>query len=98
MNEDKIQLLNNPYGQVTYEKFRQSGLAFADKSSVIESLDNAEMTPYPVLLRPRRFGKSTFVHMLKCCYDISYADRYDEIFFKTAIYKKICKVIIHFMC
>ncbi len=88
MNEDKIQLLNNPYGQVAYEKFRNSGLAFADKSSVIESLDNAEMTPYPVLLRPRRFGKSTFVQMLKCFYDISYADRYDEIFFKTNIYEK----------
>ncbi len=88
MNEDKIQLLNNPYGQVAYEKFRNSGLAFADKSSVIESLDNAEMTPYPVLLRPRRFGKSTFVQMLKCFYDISYADRYDEIFSGKDIYTK----------
>ncbi len=88
MSEGKIQLLNNPYGQVAYEKFRKSELAFADKSGVIESLDNAEMTPYPVLLRPRRFGKSTFVQMLKCFYDISYADRYDEIFFKTNIYEK----------
>ncbi len=91
MSEDKIALLNNPYGQVTYEKFRNSGLAFADKSSVIESLDKEEMTPYPVLLRPRRFGKSTFVQMLKCFYDISYADRYDEIFAETEIYKKNLK-------
>lgn len=88
MIENKIELLNNPYGQVSYETFRNAGLAFADKSSLIESLDNHKMTPYPVLLRPRRFGKSTFVQMLKCFYDISYRDRYEEIFSKTDIYKK----------
>ncbi len=86
MIENKIELLNNPYGQVSYETFRNAGLAFADKSSLIESLDNHKMTPYPVLLRPRRFGKSTFVQMLKCFYDISYADRYEEIFSEKAIY------------
>ena len=46
------------------------------------------MTPFPVLLRPRRFGKSTFVQMLKCFYDISYADRYDEIFSGKIIHKR----------
>jgi hypothetical protein len=88
MIENKTELLNNPYGQVSYETFRNAGLAFADKSGLIESLDNHKMTPYPVLLRPRRFGKSTFIQMLKCFYDISYKDRYEEIFSKTDIYKK----------
>ncbi len=86
MNEDRTELLNNPYGQVTYETFRNSELAFADKSNLIESLDNKKMTPYPVLLRPRRFGKSTFIQMLKCFYDISYKDRYEDIFSGKAIY------------
>ena len=80
MSKDKVELLNTPYGQVAYETFRARRLAFADKSGIIEFLDDEGMTPYPVLLRPRRFGKSTFVQMLKCFYDLSYKDRYDEIF------------------
>ena len=88
MNENTVKLLNNPYGQVSYETFRADRRAFADKSSIIQSLDKEDMTPYPVLLRPRRFGKSTFVQMLKCFYDLSYKDRYDEIFSGKDIYKE----------
>ena len=86
MGKDKVELLNIPYGQVAYETFRARRLAFADKSGIIEFLDDEGMTPYPVLLRPRRFGKSTFVQMLKCFYDLSYKDRYDEIFSTKKIY------------
>ena len=88
MNENTVKLLNNPYGQVSYETFRADRRAFADKSSIIQSLDKEDMTPYPVLLRPRRFGKSTFIQMLKCFYDLSYKDRYDEIFSGKDIYKE----------
>ena len=86
MGKDKVELLNIPYGQVAYETFRARRLAFADKSGIIGFLDDEGMTPYPVLLRPRRFGKSTFVQMLKCFYDLSYKDRYDEIFSTKKIY------------
>ena len=88
MSNDKLGLLRTSYGEVSYEIFRKQGYAFADKSAVIEELEGKDMTNYPVLLRPRRFGKSTFVQMLKCFYDISYRDRYEEIFSKTNIYKK----------
>ncbi len=88
MSEDTSGLLRTSYGEVSYEKFRKQGYAFADKSAVIEKLEGIDMTNYPVLLRPRRFGKSTFVQMLKCFYDISYADRYDEIFSEAYVYKK----------
>ena len=71
---------------MAYETFRARRLAFADKSGIIEFLDDEGMTPYPILLRPRRFGKSTFVQMLKCFYDLSYKDRYDEIFSTKKIY------------
>ena len=86
MSKNKVELLNTPYGQVAYETFRARRLAFADKSGIIGFLDDEGMTPYPVLLRPRRFGKSTFVQMLKCFYDLSYKDRYDEIFSTKKIY------------
>ena len=86
MSESEVKLLNSPYGEVSYESFRKLKRAFADKSAMIKSLDDNGMTLYPVLLRPRRFGKSTFIQMLKCFYDISYADRYEELFYKTNIY------------
>ena len=88
MSEDKDELLSTPYGEVAYESFRELGFAFVDKSAFIEELESKNTPRYPVLLRPRRFGKSTFVQMLKCFYDISYADRYDEIFSGKNIYTK----------
>ena len=86
MSEDKVELLSTPYGEVAYETFRKLGRAFVDKSSVIKDLEDSKTPLYPVLLRPRRFGKSTFVQMLKCFYDISYKDRYEEIFNGKNIY------------
>ena len=86
MSESTVKLLNNPYGQVTFNLFRQEEQAFVDKSLSIKYLDDNGTSKYPVLLRPRRFGKSTFVQMLKCFYDISYQDRYEELFSNTKIY------------
>lgn len=88
MSENAVKLQNNPYGQYLYEDFRQGNRAFADKSSIIKSLDDDSLSYYPVLLRPRRFGKSTFVQMLKCFYDISYENRYEELFSGTHIYQE----------
>ena len=86
MSESTVKLLNNPYGQVTFNLFRQEEQAFVDKSLMIKYLDDNGTSKYPVLLRPRRFGKSTFVQMLKCYYDISYQYRYEELFSGTKIY------------
>ncbi len=91
MLETEVKLLNSPYGVVAYDSFKRRNRAYADKSGMILHLDQDNMTPYPVLLRPRRFGKSTFVQMLKCFYDISYESRYEELFSGTAIYKEHLK-------
>ena len=86
MSKNTVTLLNNPYGQASFDSFRLKNRAFADKSLSIKYLDDDSMSLYPVLLRPRRFGKSTFVQMLKCFYDISFKDRYEELFSGTRIY------------
>ena len=88
MSESTVKLLNNPYGQASFDLFRQDEQAFVDKSLMIRYLDVKSTSKYPVLLRPRRFGKSTFVRMLKCYYDISYQDRYEELFWGTKIYEE----------
>ena len=87
MSDSSVALQNNPYGKSSFEDFRLKNRAFVDKSEIIKYLDNDSMTDFPVLLRPRRFGKSTFVQMLKCFYDISYKDRYEELFSGTRIYE-----------
>ncbi len=73
-----------PYGDSSFETFNKENAAFVDKTGFIEVIDHLD-TKYPVLLRPRRFGKTTFVQMLLCFYDISYKDKYDEIFKGTKI-------------
>ena len=73
-----------PYGDSSFETFNKENAAFVDKTVFIEVIDHLD-TKYPVLLRPRRFGKTTFVQMLLCFYDISYKDKYDEIFKGTKI-------------
>ncbi len=86
MSESTVTLLNNPYGQFTFDLFRKEEQAFVDKSLSIKYLDDNGISKYPVLLHPLRFGKSTFVSILKCYYNISYQDRYDELFSGTKIY------------
>ena len=87
-SERETDLLYSPYGEVSYELFKKLRRAFADKSGVIAVLEDNGMSRYPVLLRPRRFGKSTFVRMLKCFYDVSFQDCYDELFAGTQIYTR----------
>ena len=88
MSEGAAELLGNPYGAVSYEKLREPCRAFVDKSAFIKELDDASAPRYSILLRPRLFGKSAFVQMLKCFYDLSYKDRYDELFSGTDIYQE----------
>lgn len=88
MSECTVKLLNNPYVQSSFDSFRQYESAFVDKTLYIKYLDEKNMSPYPILLRPRGFGRSSFVHTLKCFYDISYKNRYEELFSGTKIYEE----------
>ena len=75
-----------PIGIQDFEKIINDGYLYVDKTEYIYSLTHGDGSAY-FLSRPRRFGKSTFVQMLKCFYDISYKDRYDALFAGTEIYK-----------
>ena len=77
----------SPYGVSSFKNFNKLNRAFVDKTEFINVIDKLD-TPYPVLLRPRRFGKTTFVQMLDYFYDISKKDQYDEVFRGTKIIEK----------
>jgi len=40
MSECTVKLLNNPYGQASFDSFRQKNRAFVDKSLSIKYLDD----------------------------------------------------------
>lgn len=68
-----------PYGRSNFEDIRRKGYFYIDKTPFIAQLENP-LTGYPVFLRPRRFGKSTFVSMLESYYDVGKKDQFDELF------------------
>lgn len=67
-----------PYGISDFARIRREDYYYVDKSSYIELIE--QQPPYLFLIRPRRFGKSLFLAMLQCYYDVAYADRFEELF------------------
>ena len=73
-----------PYGVSSFETVRSGNYYYVDKTAYIRSLEDYN---YILFLRPRRFGKSLFVNMLKAYYDINYVDKFDSLFSDLAIGK-----------
>ncbi len=72
------------YGVSDYAELRRRNAWFVDRTAKIRDL---EATPFAMFLRPRRFGKSLLVSMLHAYYDVNYADRFDELFSGTDIWR-----------
>ena len=69
---------NLPYGISNFEDLRTKNRYYADKTKYIPLLENAG--DFLFLIRPRRFGKSIFLSMIRCYYDIAQQDSFDELF------------------
>ena len=67
-----------PYGLTDFERIRKEPYYYVDKTHYIEWLE--ESANFFFLIRPRRFGKSLFINMLRWYYDIYRRDRFKEIF------------------
>lgn len=74
-----------PYGLASFQAVRDAGLAFVDKTKVIEALERLEIR-FPLLLRPRRFGKTFLTTMLEAYYDKASAADFDRLFAGTYIH------------
>ena len=70
-----------PIGIQTFEKIRESGFVYVDKTEYIYNLTHSSLS-YVFLSRPRRFGKSLLVSTLK-----SYFEGRKELFKGLAIEK-----------
>ncbi len=68
-----------PYAKCDFSAIRAEGYFYVDKTPFIphiESIDEAHV----IFLRPRRFGKSTLISLLRNYYDIVLADQFDTRF------------------
>ena len=75
------------YGESNFQRLIEDKAFYQDHSMYIRELE--EKAPrFLFYLRPRRFGKSLFVSMLRYYYGLEHKEKFDRIFGKLAIGKK----------
>ena len=75
------------YGESNFQRLIEDKAFYQDHSMYIRALE--ERAPrFLFYLRPRRFGKSLFVSMLRYYYGLEHKEEFDRIFGKLAIGKK----------
>ena len=67
-----------PYGVADFESVINQNLYYVDKSMYLAELENQPRTL--IFIRPRRFGKSLFISMMRAYYDKSKAKDFDTLF------------------
>jgi len=72
-----------PYGLSDFEKLRQDGYWYLDRTDRLPALEAAGNQL--IFLRPRRFGKSLLLSMLEHYYDLNSAEQFEDLFGSLAI-------------
>ena len=67
-----------PYGMANFASVRERDCYFVDKTHLIPEFEKANA--FFFFIRPRRFGKSLTLSMLKHYYDINRADQFEKLF------------------
>lgn len=67
-----------PYGMQNWEDVRLDNYYYVDKSRFIAEIEASNK--YFFFIRPRRFGKSLLMNMLRQYYDVRKADLFDRLF------------------
>ncbi|CAN2042933.1 hypothetical protein GMMP15_90071 [Candidatus Magnetomoraceae bacterium gMMP-15] len=74
--------MNFPYGISDFRKFVTEDYFYCDRTDRIPLLEKGQ---FQLFLRPRRFGKSLLLSMLRNYYDIAKKNEFDKIFGKLKI-------------
>lgn len=67
-----------PYGISDFNRIRNNNFYFVDKTMYLPLIE--KMPNYLFLIRPRRFGKSVFLSMMRTYYDILQRDNFEKYF------------------
>ena len=58
-----------PYGVSDFRRIRNEGYYYVDKTQYLARME--ERDSFIFFVRPRRFGKSLFLSMFRCYYDLA---------------------------
>ena len=81
----KLDASSIPYGVSDFRTIREEGLYYVDKTAYLTTLEQAGR--FVFFVRPRRFGKSLFISMMRYYYDINEKDNFEKYFGDLAIAK-----------
>ena len=73
-----VKPLGIPYGMMNFVAIREDNYYYVDKTRFIEKIENSNR--YFFFIRPRRFGKSLTMSMLRHYYDINKADKFERLY------------------
>ena len=65
-----------PYGMMNFADIRQDNYYYVDKTMYLPLIEDT--ASYIFMIRPRRFGKSLFLSIMKAYYDILQKDRFES--------------------
>ena len=80
---NKLSAKSIPYGISDFRRIRNEGYYYVDKTAYIDQIESAGS--FVFFVRPRRFGKSLFVDMMRCYYDLNEKDNFEKYFGDLAI-------------
>ena len=69
--------LQIPYGIFDFKRIRTEGYYYIDKTGYIPALEQSGA--FLFFVRPRRFGKSLFINMLRCYYDLAEKENFEKL-------------------
>ena len=72
------QIKRLPYGISDFRQVMREGKYYVDKTMFLPLME--ETDNFLFLIRPRRFGKSIFLSMLRAYYDINERENFQELF------------------
>ena len=72
------QIRQIPYGVSDFRSVREDNLYYVDKSMYIKALEDQPWALF--FVRPRRFGKSLFINMMRLYYDKLEAENFEKLF------------------
>ncbi len=75
-----------PYGYAFFPGMVADNYVYIDKTQYIKELELCD-SKYPIILRPRRFGKTMFLNTLKAYYDLALKPSFDRNFQGTWIHE-----------
>ena len=80
---DMTQIHRLPLGINDFPELREGNYYYVDKTAYIEAMERTSR--FLFFTRPRRFGKSLFISMIKEYYDIKAQSKFDALFHDTWI-------------